>query len=136
MSMDTNCYKEEIKGLSVGLEDGVYGFQPGKLLKAEEVIASNMEIEAIVIVFQGMPYLYKMDGCIDKLGDTKNVASSISVVAFLLRNQNSIYSLTHKLKNVEGSDNASGWYSQNWTPFQPFAWIHRTTDLRGLDDGQ
>ena len=134
--MDTNCYNEEIKRLSVGLEDGVYGYQPGVLMKAEEVIASNMEIEAIVIVLRGMPYLFKEDGWIHYLGESKDEASSLSALAFILRNQNAIYQLSHKLRGKAGPNEATRWYNQQRDTVIPLSWIRRTTVSHGLDDGQ
>ena len=133
--MDTNCYNEEIKRLSAGLEDGVYGYLPGELLKAEEVIASNREIEAIVLVFRGMPYLFKEDGWIDFLGEPKDEASSLSALAFILRNQNAIYQLSHKLRGKAGPNAATRWYNQQRDTVIPLSWIHRTTVSHGLDDG-
>ena len=118
--MDTNCYNEEIKRLSVGLEDGVYGYQPGVLMKAEELIASNREFEAIVIVFKGNPYLFKEDGWIDYLGEPKDETSSLSALAFILRNQNAIYQLSHKLRGKAGYDDATRLYNQHWNTCIPF----------------
>ena len=134
-NMDTNCYNEEIKRLSVGLEDGVYGYQPGVLMKAEELIASNREFEAIVIVFKGNPYLFKEDGWIDYLGEPKDEASSLSALAFILRNQNAIYQLSHKLRGKAGPNEATRWYNQQRDTVIPLSWIHRTTVSHGLDDG-
>ena len=135
-NMDTNCYNEEIKRLSVGLEDGVYGYQPGVLMKAEELIASNREFEAIVIVFKGNPYLFKEDGWIDYLGEPKDEASSLSALAFILRNQNAIYQLSHKLRGKAGPNEATRWYNQQRDTVIPLSWIRRTTVPHGLDDGQ
>ena len=132
--MDTNCYNEEIKRLCAGLEDGVYGYLPGELLKAEEVIASNREIEAIVIVFRGMPYLFKEDGWIDFLGEPKDEASSLSALAFTLRNQNAIYQLSHKLRGKAGPNEATRWYNQQRDTVIPLSWIRRTTVPHGLEN--
>ena len=134
--MNTNCNNEEIKNLSVGMEDGVYGYRPGELQKAEEVIDSNREIEAIVLVFRGMPYLFKEDGWIDFLGEPKDEASSLSALAFILRNQNAIYQLSHKLRGKAGPNEATRWYNQQRDTVIPLSWIRRTTVPHGLDDGQ
>ena len=96
-TMDMQHYLSFDPALLSDLPDGIYAYLQQEIFSAKMALDSDAWIEAILIVYQGQPYLYGSEKRIEPMNSDTPIPPHESLQTFLAAHRNLLGALSRKL---------------------------------------